>query len=104
MIGDDRSAFAGSIATTDQLLRVCVQDAGILLPSAVKMLTENPARILGIHAGVIDTGARPDFVVLDDSLQVTGVSRGTGNPSPTIKIVCIFIRLETTPSLRLSEF
>lgn len=72
----DRSAFAGSIATADQLLRVCVLDAGIPLPAAVKMLTQNPARILGIHAGVIEAGSRPDFVVLDDALQVTGVFVG----------------------------
>lgn len=72
----DRSAFAGSIATTDRLLRVCVQDAGIPLLAAVKMLTENPARIMGINAGAIRTGARPDFVVLSDALQVEHVFVG----------------------------
>ncbi len=72
----DRSAFAGSIATADRLLQVCVQDAGIPLLAAVKMLTENPARIMGINAGAICTGKRPDFVVLSDALQITGVFVG----------------------------
>ena len=72
----DRSAFAGSIATADRLLRVCVQDAGLSLLSAVKMLTENPARIMGINAGTIRTGARSDFVILSDALQVQRVFVG----------------------------
>lgn len=72
----DRSAFAGSIATADRLLRVCVQEAGIPLLSALKMLTSNPARIMGINAGEIRTGARPDFVVLSDMLQVMDVFVG----------------------------
>lgn len=72
----DRTAFAGSIATTDRLLRVCVQQAGIPVLDAVRMLTENPARILNINAGRLATGMRPDMVVLDDSLQILGVIAG----------------------------
>ena len=72
----DRSAFAGSVATADRLLRVCVQEAGIDLLSAIKMLTLNPARIIGVNAGAIRAGARPDFVVLNDALQVKNVFVG----------------------------
>ena len=44
----DRSAFAGSIATADRLVRVAVKEAGIPLPDAVKMMTQTPARIMGL--------------------------------------------------------
>lgn len=39
----DRSAFAGSIATADRLVRVATKEAGIPLIDAVKMMTETPA-------------------------------------------------------------
>lgn len=72
----DRSAFAGSIATTDRLLRVCVQQAGIPVLDAVRMLTENPARILRLNAGRLATGMRPDLVVFDDDVQLHAVFAG----------------------------
>lgn len=69
----DRTAFAGSIATTDRLLRVCIKDVGIAVTDAVKMITENPARILGINAGKLETGARPDVVVFDEDVNILAV-------------------------------
>lgn len=75
----DRSAFAGSVATADRLLRVCVQDVGIPVLEAVKMLTANPARILNLNAGRIQVGSRPDFVVLDDDMQIQSVF-ASGSP------------------------
>lgn len=75
----DRSAFAGSIATTDRLLRVCVKEAGLSVHDAVRMLTANPARILGINAGILEAGRLPDIVVFDDDIQVEAVFAG-GKP------------------------
>lgn len=70
----DRTAFAGSIATADRLLRVAVKEAGIPLPEAVRMLTETPARILNLdHKGRIAVGADADLVVLDPALNVESV-------------------------------
>lgn len=69
----DRSAFAGSIATTDRLIKVCVNDAGVPLLDAIKMLTENPARLMHINAGQIAPARRPDFVVLGDDISVKAV-------------------------------
>jgi N-acetylglucosamine-6-phosphate deacetylase len=70
----DRSAFAGSIATADRLLRVAVKEAGIPLPDAVRMLTETPARILNLeHKGRIAVGTDADLVVLDSHLNVEAV-------------------------------
>lgn len=72
----DRSAFAGSIATADKLLRVCVKEAGISVSDAVRMISTNPARILGINAGAIAPGRLPDIVVFDDDMIVDAVFVG----------------------------
>ena len=69
----DRSAFAGSVATTDRLLRVCIKDVGIPVLDAVNMITVNPARILGINAGKLQSGARPDVVVFDEDVNLLSV-------------------------------
>lgn len=66
----DRSAFAGSIATADQLLRVCVNDADIPLPIAVKMITENPANLLGLKKGKIQKDYDADLVFFDKNINV----------------------------------
>ena len=63
----DRSAFAGSIATTDVLVRTCVKKAGIPLVSAVNMITRNPARIMKLaDRGELREGLRADILVFDE--------------------------------------
>ncbi len=70
----DRSAFAGSIATADRLLRVAVKEADIPLEEAVRMLTEVPARIMSCpHKGRLAAGADADIVILDETLTVRAV-------------------------------
>lgn len=70
----DRSAFAGSIATADRLLRVAVHEAGIPLTDAVKMLTSTPARIMKLPSkGHIARGMDADFAVFDDDMRIKGV-------------------------------
>lgn len=77
----DRSAFAGSIATMDALVRVCTQRAGISLVDAVYMATAVPARIMGLSKkGRLQEGMDADLVMLDEDLQVkqvfvAGISR-----------------------------
>lgn len=67
----DRKAFAGSVATTDRLLRTMVMTADVPLADAVCMLTETPARIQKLSdRGSLDEGKRADLVMLDDDLQV----------------------------------
>ncbi|MCL2432983.1 MAG: amidohydrolase family protein [Clostridia bacterium] len=59
----DRQAFAGSIATTDRLIRTAVK-AGIPLHDAVTMLTATPAAMLGLtDRGRLDEGLLGDVVV-----------------------------------------
>ena len=45
----DRSAFAGSICTSNRLVRNMIQLAGVSLLDAVKMITVNPARMAGLQ-------------------------------------------------------
>ena len=44
----DRTAFAGSIATDDRLIRVMVHKAGVPLWDAVRMMSLTPAEIIGL--------------------------------------------------------
>ena len=72
----DRSAFAGSIATTDRLVRVCVQDAGISLPDAVTMAAATPARVLGLNKGRLAPGLDADILFFDENITVKRVLVG----------------------------
>jgi N-acetylglucosamine-6-phosphate deacetylase len=66
--------LAGSTLTLDRALRNIV-DMGFSLSEAVRMLTGNPARLLGIEfkKGALRTGADADIVLLDEGLQVANV-------------------------------
>lgn len=68
----DRSAFAGSIATTDRLLRVAM-DAGLPLCDAIKMLGENPARLFSLNTGEIAAGKDADLLICDGKLNIEKV-------------------------------
>lgn len=65
----DGSAFAGSLATMDMLVRECVR-AGVPLEQAVRAASETPARALGLKKGKIVAGYDADFVLLDKELCV----------------------------------
>jgi N-acetylglucosamine-6-phosphate deacetylase len=66
--------LAGSTLTLDRALRNIV-GLGIPLGDAVRMLTANPAKLLGLEfkKGALRTGADADIVLLDEALQVTNV-------------------------------
>ncbi len=70
----DRSAFAGSVATSDRLIRGCVKDVGIDIASAVKMMTVNPAKVMGIkNKGDIKEGMDADIVIFDSDITIKNV-------------------------------
>lgn len=70
----DRSAFAGSVATTDRLLRVMHREAGIDLVEVSRMMSGTPAHVMGYtDRGAIEEGKRADLVLLDDQMQVKNV-------------------------------
>jgi len=66
--------LAGSTLTLDRALRNIVA-LGVPLPDALRMLTVNPATLLGIEfkKGALRTGADADIILLDEGLGVTNV-------------------------------
>ena len=69
----DRSAFAGSVATADVLLRVLVNECGFTLSEASTMLSATPARLFGLNKGKIEVGLDSDIVVLNKDFEVQQV-------------------------------
>ena len=72
---ENRQAFAGSVATTDRLVRNMVNLAGVSLCDAVTMMTRTPARVVGLddHKGSILPGYDADIVIMDKELEVQSV-------------------------------
>ncbi|GAC1622756.1 MAG: N-acetylglucosamine-6-phosphate deacetylase [Candidatus Acidiferrum sp.] len=66
--------LAGSTLTLDRALRNVV-GLGATLADAVRMLTLNPATLLGVEfkKGALRVGADADIVLLDETLHVAGV-------------------------------
>ena len=69
----DRSAFAGSVATADKLIRTLVFDCGYSIPTAVKMLTEVPAKIIGEDKGQLTVNKDADIIVFDEDIKISKV-------------------------------
>jgi N-acetylglucosamine-6-phosphate deacetylase len=68
----DRSAFAGSVATMDRLVRNMVYLAGATIVDAVKMAALTPATIMGLHhvKGSLTVGKDADIVIFDDDINI----------------------------------
>lgn len=68
----DRSAFAGSVATTDRLVRNMIRLAEVPLIDAVKMMTNTPAKIMKVdnRKGSIEKGKDADIVIFDDNIRI----------------------------------
>lgn len=68
----DSGALAGSIATSDRLIRTMVNQAEVPLEDAIRMITDTPAHIMGVQGrkGALARGKDADIVILDDKLKV----------------------------------
>ena len=67
----DRSAFAGSVATMDRLVRNMMQLASVPMTDAVKMSTVTPARIMHFEdRGRLAEGLRADLVLFSQEIQI----------------------------------
>ncbi len=68
----DRTAFAGSVATTNRLVRTMIQMADIPLIDAIKMMSTTPARIMGVHAtkGSLEVGKHADIVLFNEQIEI----------------------------------
>lgn len=70
----DHSALAGSIASSDRLVRVMYKEVGVPLYDAVEMMSLSPAKMVAAHGkGSIRIGKDADFVLFDDDIQVQSV-------------------------------
>jgi N-acetylglucosamine-6-phosphate deacetylase len=68
----DRSSFAGSVSTTDRLVRNMVKMADVSLLDSVRMMATTPARIMGVDhkKGTLATGKDADIVIFDDDINI----------------------------------
>ena len=71
---------SGNLAGSTATLFYCVKQAirfGIPEADAVKMATENPARLMNLKKGKIEVGYDADFIIVDDEFNlVKAISRG----------------------------
>lgn len=68
----DRTSFAGSVATTDRLVRTMVNLAEVPIIDAIRMITTTPARIMGIseRKGSLVAAKDADLVIFDQNINV----------------------------------
>ena len=71
----DGISFAGSVATADRLVRVMTTQAGVPLTEAIAMITENPAKEVGVadRKGKVEVGFDADLVMFDDNINISSV-------------------------------
>lgn len=71
----DHSALVGSIATSDQLIRVMVEKAKLPLEDVIRMASETPARLMGVYdrVGSLQKGKDADVLIMDRMLNVRQV-------------------------------
>ena len=74
---EDRSAFAGSVATSDRLIRTMVKN-GLSICDAVKMITLNPLKSMNLNVkkGLIKEGYDADICIFDGDINVKAVICG----------------------------
>lgn len=69
----DRTAFAGSVATANRLVRNMIQLADVPLVEAVRMMSLTPARIMGLQGekGSLARGKDADVILFNKELEVS---------------------------------
>ena len=72
----EEGKLAGSTSTLFDCVKVAIS-FGISPEDAVKMASENPARLMGLNKGRIEVGYDADFIIVDDSFNlIKAVVRG----------------------------
>jgi N-acetylglucosamine-6-phosphate deacetylase len=68
----DRTAFAGSVATADRLVRTMIQMAEVPLTETIRMISEIPARIMNVQnqKGSLEVGKDADIVIFNDNIDI----------------------------------
>ena len=67
----DRTSFAGSVAFCDRLVRNMVNMADVPLEDAIYMITQTPAKVVGLeNKGSINTGMDADIIIFDKDINI----------------------------------
>ena len=68
----DRTSFAGSVATADQLVKTMITLGGVSLLDTIQMITETPARITGIQnsKGSLQISKEADILIFDEKITI----------------------------------
>lgn len=70
----DMTAYAGSVATTDRLVKVMYKDVGVPLCEVIKMMCDTPAKVMKVeNRGKISEGFYADLVFFDEDIQIKKV-------------------------------
>ena len=69
----DRTAFAGSIATSDTLVRIASTVGGLSVAEAVNLASRNPATLFGMNKGRLKAGYDADLIVFDENINISKV-------------------------------
>lgn len=70
----DMTAFAGSVATCDRLVRIMYKNVGIPLCDCIKMMCKTPALTMGLEKrGELKKGYFADLVFFDENITVKSV-------------------------------
>jgi len=73
----DGTAYGGSVCTTDRCVRTAVQQANVPLVDAVRMMSLNPARLIGATSkGSIAIGKDADLCFFGDDIHVVATMVG----------------------------
>ena len=68
----DRTSFAGSVATADRLVKTMITLGGVSLLDTIQMITETPARIMGIQnsKGSLQISKEADILIFDEKITI----------------------------------
>lgn len=68
----DRTSFAGSVATADRLVRTMITMGNVSLLDTIQMITQTPARIMGIQdkKGSLQIGKDADILIFDENISI----------------------------------
>ena len=70
----DKTACAGSIATTNRLVRTMIKEAKLPVEQAVYMITAVPARVFNLqNKGKLRAGCDADIVIFNDNVDIKKV-------------------------------
>ncbi len=73
----DKTSFAGSVASVSRLVKTMYKTVGIPLCSVIKMMCENPAKVMGLEKrGRLIPGFYADLVFFDDDVNINRVFAG----------------------------